>query len=191
MFLPRDLPLDAATTAGQNPYSSDITGFLGDMHVRRQWLAFFILWLLWGLTWFIRHVFPTGTATTADPAAGDAAAGNSVAPAATGTRSKWGISGTGTRHNGDGGIAGRGNRAQDVLRDLVLLLLSALIFNTLAQGSTYAVEILTWIFLAFAIFWTLFEASYESRIARFVFGLVFFGITLAIFSIALAWGWSY
>lgn len=53
MFLPRELPAYAASPsdASQNYYTNDINGFIGDMHVRRQWLAFFILWLLWALTW--------------------------------------------------------------------------------------------------------------------------------------------
>lgn len=57
------------------------------------------------LSRFVRHVFPAGTSTTADPAAGDATASNSVAPAATGTRSKWGI-GAGTRSGDVYGYSG-------------------------------------------------------------------------------------
>ncbi|RUP31950.1 hypothetical protein BC936DRAFT_138600 [Jimgerdemannia flammicorona] len=189
MFIPRQVN-------GSASYNS---GFLSDYHVRRQWIAFFVLWLLWGFTWFVRHAFPGSTRTAAPgdrvnavDADADASAANTTVPA-TGTHSKWGLGGS-SRYSGDGygygGIAGRGNRAHDVLRDLVLLLLSALLVNTLAQGSTYAVEILAWIFVAFAIVWTIFEASYESRIARFFFGLVFFGITVAIFSLAFHEGWD-
>lgn len=35
----------------------DVNDFVIDQDVRLTWIAFFTLWVLWGLVYFVRHVF--------------------------------------------------------------------------------------------------------------------------------------
>ncbi|KAG2173715.1 hypothetical protein INT43_005135 [Umbelopsis isabellina] len=130
------------------------------------WTAFFALWLLWGLFWFLRHAFGDGHSVDADAEAN--------------TKSRWQV---GTPHS-------RLSRGSDVLRDLVVLLLAALAINTFAGGITHAVMILSWIFFGFAVFWAVFEAAVEHHIARFIFGFIFYGIAIAIAALGYRYGWQ-
>lgn len=57
-------------------YGYSISAFMANRYVRSYWIAFFALWVYWGLLWFLRHAFGNGhkadyVATTArqEPAA--------------------------------------------------------------------------------------------------------------------------
>lgn len=112
--------------------------------------AFFALWLLWGLFWFLRHAFGDGTQPAEEAADTEAAQkgrwhfGNSHVSAVLcrDMLHSWCFSNNGShirpcsQH--------RINRSSEMLRDLVLLLLAALALNTFAGGISRAVMILSW-----------------------------------------------
>ncbi|KAH8549806.1 hypothetical protein BGW37DRAFT_558799 [Umbelopsis sp. PMI_123] len=132
------------------------------------WSAFFALWLLWGLFWFLRHAFGDGTQPAAEATDTEAA-----------QKGRWHFGGS--HHH-------RINRSSEMLRDLVLLLLASLALNTFAGGISRAVMILSWIYFGFAIFWAVFEAAIEHHIARFIFAFVFYGIAIAIAALGYHYG---
>lgn len=116
-----------STTQGQD----NVSAFVGNHYVRSSWIAFFTLWVLWGLSYFIRHAFghndkhATTAATTDDP------------EAAAGTQKKgW--------KNIHTSLGDRLTRAHEVLFENTLLLLSVLTLNTFGAGATRAVMILSW-----------------------------------------------
>ncbi|KAI8077881.1 uncharacterized protein BX664DRAFT_369559 [Halteromyces radiatus] len=160
---------------GRGDRASDFSLFMMDPNVKMYWVAFFSLLAYWGLVWFLRHVFGDGhyssgvnTRTTED---GVAVPQNTDA---TGGYRGWiQRPGTSNAHN-------RLTRASQVLGDLILMLLSVLVLNTIGQSRTRIVMILTWVFFGFAVFWSIFEAAKESHVARFLFGMIFYGIVLAI-----------
>ena len=61
--------------------------------------------------------------------------------------------------------------------------------NSLARGSGKAVEILSWIITAIAVVWLLLELFVDNRFVRTAFGLVEFGLLLAIFGLSYSVGW--
>ncbi|KAG0164379.1 hypothetical protein DFQ28_010516 [Apophysomyces sp. BC1034] len=160
--------------------------FLIDWHVRVTWIAFLTLWVFWGAAWFTRHAFggdeialtPTSThpvvaptTTAGEPSADPEAPGNKrFAPA-------WGTS-----------IWNRLIGANDLLRDLVLMLLSVLTINTFARASTRAVMILAWIYVALAFVVFFIETAVQHRFLRLFYSLVFYAICLAIIGLAYAEG---
>ncbi|KAI8099976.1 uncharacterized protein BX664DRAFT_273562 [Halteromyces radiatus] len=144
--------------------------FITDFHVRLTWIAFFTLWVLWGLVYTIRFILGENNKPT--PQA-DAEAG-----ATTSEKKTW----------NQGGFVGRLRNAHQVLFENTLLLLSVLVLNTLATGSTRAVMILAWIFFAFTVVHAFTEIGVEHRFVRLAFTLVFYGVTLAIGGLAFAQG---
>lgn len=80
------------------------------------------------------------------------------------------------------------NRSHDMLRDLLLMLLTVMVLNTFARGLTRAVAVLAWLFFAFAAAFALFEGIFAHRFARLAYSVIFFGLALAIGGIAFAWG---
>ncbi|KAI7880521.1 hypothetical protein K492DRAFT_130010 [Lichtheimia hyalospora FSU 10163] len=152
-------------------------------NVKLAWIAFFALWVYWGLIWFLRHAFgdeEQQESTTRQEGDAEATAAGAGATGA-GIRGWLGRRRVRRAHS-------RLSRASDVLRDLVLMLLSVLLLNTLGRGSTRTVMILAWVFFAFAVIWSIFEAAYESRIARFIYGAIFYGIALSIAALAFKHG---
>ncbi|KAI9263782.1 hypothetical protein BY458DRAFT_438541 [Sporodiniella umbellata] len=152
-----------------------ISDFLYDWHVRVGWIAFSTLWVLWGISWFVRNAFGGDNLIAIDsgvvnPESNETTAFNTAShekkllPAPV-----WSV-----------GIYTRLDRSNDVLRDLVLMLLSVLSLNTFARGSTRAVMILAWIFTTFAVIYSLVEASYERRFIRLLYSVNFYGISFAI-----------
>ncbi|KAG1466933.1 hypothetical protein G6F55_000169 [Rhizopus delemar] len=136
-----------------------VTVFLAAWHVRVTWIAFTTLWVFWGLIWFLRHAFggdgshinqtnaqaytnPPATATDPETGAaintGAANTGPATGPA---TNQKKFLAAPAWGAN----VFRRVNRAHDMLRDLILMLLSVLVINSFARGSTRAVMILAWI----------------------------------------------
>jgi hypothetical protein len=190
-----------------------IQDFLDDWHVRATWIAFMTLWVFWGLSWFVRNAFggdssthvqniqssaqiaadptlhnnPNQTGTTAvDPESGAPVADPNVATTATPVTTHkvaplpapaWSVK-----------VFNRLNRAHDLLRDLILMLLSVLTLNTFARASTRAVMIIAWFYVGFAFVTFVIEASYEHRYLRFVYTLVFYALALAIAGLAFAEG---
>lgn len=118
-----------------DPQASNIGLFVTNPYVRSSWIAFFTLWVLWGISYFLRHAFPrekpvkasSTTAAQDDPEAGAA------------TTSK-----KGTWKDLHTSMSDRFKRAHDVLLENSLLLLSVLTLNTFGAGSTRAVMILAW-----------------------------------------------
>jgi hypothetical protein len=112
--------------------SSNVSAFVSDFNVRSSWIAFFTLWVLWGLSKFIRHAIgdddnkPSPAAQEEDT---EAAASNKK---------------TGKWNNQHHSLAGRLARPHDILFENTLLLLSVLVLNTFGSASTRAVMILSW-----------------------------------------------
>ncbi|CAO0799240.1 unnamed protein product [Mucor circinelloides] len=187
-----------------------IQTFLTDWHVRVTWIAFMTLWVLWGLAWFIRNAFggdSTSTHVNTIQSSAQIAAANDVShlnndPNHVVTDPETGgVAGTtatnGVHHKKTQYLAApawsvnvfnRLNRAHDMLRDLVIMLLSVLTLNTFARASTRAVMIIAWIFVAFAVVYFVVEASYEHRYLRLVYSLTFYGLGLAVVGLAFAQG---
>ncbi|EIE90713.1 hypothetical protein RO3G_15424 [Rhizopus delemar RA 99-880] len=176
-----------------------VTVFLAAWHVRVTWIAFTTLWVFWGLIWFLRHAFggdgshinqtnaqaytnPPATATDPETGAaintGAANTGPATGPA---TNQKKFLAAPAWGAN----VFRRVNRAHDMLRDLILMLLSVLVINSFARGSTRAVMILAWIYVAFAFVYFFVELGYEHRFVRLLYSITFYGISLAI--IGCAW----
>ncbi|CEP11941.1 hypothetical protein [Parasitella parasitica] len=159
---------------------ANVNGFVTDPYVRSSWIAFFTLWVLWGLSYFLRHAFghdQTGTAA-ADP---ETAVGSEGETAAAAKKPKWkGI------HTS---LTDRLRRAHEVLFENTLLLLSVLALNTFGSGSTRAVMILSWIFFAFTVVNAFTEVGVSHHLIRLFFNIVFYGVTLAIGALAFHQGW--
>jgi hypothetical protein len=123
----------------QQQQASHLSNFVTDPYVRSSWIAFFTLWVLWGLSYFIRHAFPRDNhvrATTTTAAAHDDPEANVAATGTTSKKPRW-----------DGvhsSLRDRFTRAHEVLLENSLLLLSVLTLNTFGAGSTRAVMILSW-----------------------------------------------
>ncbi|GAA5807904.1 hypothetical protein MFLAVUS_001284 [Mucor flavus] len=157
----------------------NINLFLQDWHVRVAWIGFATLWVFWGFAWFIRNAFggdqsqqvvQTNTQVAHDTEGGTHTVNKnqfmSAAPA-------WSVN-----------VFNRLNRAHDMLRDLVIMLLSVLTINTFARGSTRGVMIVSWLFVAFAVVYFIVEASYEHRYLRLLYSLTFYTLGLAIVGLA-------
>ncbi|KAI8087956.1 uncharacterized protein B0P05DRAFT_464825 [Gilbertella persicaria] len=174
-----------------------IQPFLTDWHVRATWIAFMTLWVFWGLTWFVRNAFGGDSSTHAhnvqsnthqishDPALNSTADPETAATANTTTDHKkgflpapaWSVK-----------VFNRLNRAHDMLRDLVIMLLSVLTLNSFARASTRAVMIIAWLFVAFAFVYFVLEVSVEHRYLRLLYSLTFYALGLAIVGLAYAQG---
>ncbi|KAF7727995.1 hypothetical protein EC973_006760 [Apophysomyces ossiformis] len=147
----------------------DLDSFVAEWHVRLTWIAFFTLWVLWGLVYFIRHVI--GDTDKPAPAPQDPESAS---------KPKW---------KPEGGFHSRLANAHRVLFENTLLLLSVLVLNTLGTASTRAVMILTWIYFAFTVVFAFSEIGVEHKFIRLVYSAIFYGITLAIGGLAFHQGW--
>ncbi|KAI8071759.1 hypothetical protein BC940DRAFT_316961 [Gongronella butleri] len=212
--VPEDVT-DAVTEAANDQvqilvsYTWPIEDFLYDWHVRVTWIALSTLFVLWGLCWVIRHVLnandseyfdsvqkhPDANAVAAE--AGNAtatvnAAGVDPAATAAGTTAEpsnavitrklqntppW-LQQTMTRMD----------RCHDLMRDLLLMLLTVLVINTFARGSTSAAMIIAWIFVIFAIIFMLVETVFKNAIVRLTYTLIFYALSLAILGLAWFYG---
>ncbi|KAI9480847.1 MAG: hypothetical protein EXX96DRAFT_564411 [Benjaminiella poitrasii] len=165
-----DFPLESSIIIDQ-------TLFLQEWHVRVTWIAFATLWVFWGLIWIVRSYF-TGqvlpNTTEPDATAADAEASNKkfhlAAPALNGT------------------FAPRLEKGYQVVKDSLFALLCVLVLNTFARGSTRAVMILAWFFVAFAVVWFIVELVVDSRMVRLAYTTIFFGLGLAILGLAFKQG---
>ncbi|CAO3702085.1 unnamed protein product [Rhizopus stolonifer] len=158
----------------------DSTGsnFLSNHYVRSSWIAFFALWVLWGLVYFLRHAFGDSEETTKPtPARNDP----ETAEQATPKESRW--------KNDHYTVHDRFDRTHQVLFENSLLLLSVLTLNTFGYGATRAVMILAWIFFAFTVVNAFTQIAVRHHFIRLVFNLLFYGVTLAIGALAFRQGW--
>ncbi|KAI7875512.1 hypothetical protein K492DRAFT_136394 [Lichtheimia hyalospora FSU 10163] len=170
-----------ASLAARAAHTTSLASFMADRNVKLSWIAFFALWILWCLLWFLRHVFGDGHqgADYAGREEGDVAVNRPW------IRHPLAIATHVCTY-----LFSRLSRATDVLRDLVLMLFSMLALNTLARGVQRQVMILCWVFFAFAVFWTIFEASYEHHMARLLYGIIFFSLSLSIGALAFRDGFQ-
>ncbi|CAG8621004.1 8348_t:CDS:2 [Paraglomus occultum] len=134
------------------------------------WNAFSSLWISWAVTWLLRLYFSYSTDDDKD------------------------------KDNKDGNEASTSKRFRirkqfkiihKNFTQLLLGLLSVLTFNSLANNSSTAVEILSWIYLGFGLFWV-YSLAWASRRGHIIYrffglfgGVVQTGILLAIFILAL------
>ncbi|KAG1304281.1 hypothetical protein G6F64_009342 [Rhizopus arrhizus] len=141
-----------------------VTVFLATWYVRVTWIAFTTLWVFWGFIWFLRHAFggdgshvnQTNTLASTNPPA-------TATDPETGAAINTGATNAGTANTGavntapatnkkkflaaptwGANVFRRVNRAHDMLRDLILMLLSVLAVNSFSRGSTRAAMILAW-----------------------------------------------
>ncbi|KAI8071573.1 hypothetical protein BC940DRAFT_234230 [Gongronella butleri] len=172
--------------------NTDLNYFLMSPYVKMAWIAFFALLAYWAFVWFVRHLFGRGyyaypyttTATTAYAREDPLPAAASTVPAAAGDQQPP----QQQMPQPPQPQPIRLTRVSTVLGELVLLLLGVLVLNTIGQGSTRIVMILTWVYFGFAVFFSIFEAAKESPMARFLFGLIFFGIAMAIGILSFVYG---
>ncbi|KAI8975689.1 hypothetical protein BDF20DRAFT_822620 [Mycotypha africana] len=163
---------------------NNVPAFTTDPWVRSAWIAFFTLFAIWGLSYFIRHAFGKPDAyNRGNPNTTGAAAVDDPEAAAAGTdkKGRWGL------HHDT--LSDRFARSHHVLRDNTLMLLSVLTLNTFGAGSTRAVMILAWIFFAFTVIHALTELAINHHFIRLFFNLLFYALTLAIGGLAFKYGW--
>jgi len=198
-------------------FSTD--AFLSSSWIRTAWAAFFALFVLWGISWFMRHAFgqaddlgynnpdtvgsgPYGKRTGVDPETTQTGAGPSMTTATPGTNPINNTTGTANPTTdtaytdrpgrlGGGGLSDiflRINRSSEMLRDLLLMLLSVMVLNSFGKGLTRAVAVIAWIFFGLAVIFALLESFLGHRFLRLAYTLIFFGLALAIGGIAFAYG---
>ncbi|KAL9543346.1 hypothetical protein PS6_009328 [Mucor atramentarius] len=151
-----------------------------DWHVRVTWIAFMTLWVIWGLIWVVRSFFvgQVASAGTTNPEAATTAADPEVAHKKFSMKTPV-INGT---------FAPRLERGYQVVKDALFSLLCLLSMNTFARASTYAVMILAWFFVAFAVFWFAVELVVDNRYVRVLYTTIFYGLGLAIGGLAYKQG---
>ncbi|KAI8092465.1 uncharacterized protein BX664DRAFT_384030 [Halteromyces radiatus] len=85
----------------------------------------------------------------------------------------------------------RMNRGHNLIRDLLFMLLCVLVLNTFARGSTRAVMIIAWLFVAFAIVFLFVESVFNHHFIQLSYTVIFYALALAILGLAFAYGFSY
>ena len=157
-----------------------VGSFIANSYVRSTWIAFFTLWVLWGLSYVFRHAFlrdDTVANSATDPAVG------TTDPETAGKTNVL------QRTMGKAGFNRRFRNFHSIMRVSVLMLLSVIALNTLGVGSTRAVLILSWIFVVFAILYAICDFLYENRFIRIIFSIILYACALAIGGSAIARGW--
>ncbi|KAI8146344.1 hypothetical protein BJV82DRAFT_485082, partial [Fennellomyces sp. T-0311] len=145
---------------------NSVSSFVGDSYVRSTWIAFFTLWVFWGLSYIFRHVFvrdAEAVNVTADPAA-PAVPGQD--PETAHTKTNFFLSKAQTN------FGRRFNNFERALRHSLFMLLCVVVLNTLGVGSTRAVLILAWIFVVFAILYAIADFIFEHRFIRTGFSII-------------------
>ncbi|KAI8986937.1 hypothetical protein BDB01DRAFT_586527 [Pilobolus umbonatus] len=155
-----------------------IANFTRDRHVRSSWIAFFTLFILWGLSYIIRHVLPEKRrAVPAHP--------NTANVDLDGTHPAGTTGKPYTKYS----VTDRLRHAHDVLKENTLMLLSVLALNTFGMGGTRSVSILAWIFFAVTAVYALVAAAFHHNLIRMVMNLILFGVAIAIGALAFKHGW--
>jgi hypothetical protein len=155
-----------------------ISNFVEDWHVRVTWIAFMTLWVFWGLIWIVNSYF------VGDVIAAAAPEGNAIATDAEVPHKTFGLSAPAINAT----FAARIGRGHQTVKDALFSLLCLLSLNTFARASTYAVMILAWFYVAFAVVWFLAELVIDSRIMRVTYTLIFYALGLAIAGLAYKQG---
>ncbi|KAI7868637.1 hypothetical protein BDF14DRAFT_1966557 [Spinellus fusiger] len=150
--------------------------FVNQRYVKSTWIAFFVLWILWGLVYFLRNVVGDNLVHDNRPETSS----NNVTEPVTTKNTSW---------NARSGYHSRLQNAHRVLFENTLLLLSVLVLNTFGTGSNRAVMILTWIYLALTIIFAFSELGVDSRFFRLAYNAIIFAIALAIGGLAFSHGW--
>lgn len=119
--------MDSPTTGGQE----GLNLFVRNSNVRSSWIAFFSLWVLWGLSYFLRHIVDPEPPIIQQQRPGD-------------TEAVVGTTTTGNKRTKNDSLADRLRRSHDVLFENTLLLLSVLTLNTFGDGATRSVMVLSW-----------------------------------------------
>lgn len=149
--------------------------YITEWPVRLTWIAFSTLWVFWGLSWCIRFTFG-GDRHSLKIQSSRVAVDNDPTVQVH-TLPPWTVN-----------LFNRLNRAHEMIWDLVLLLLSVLILNTFARGSTRAVMIIAWIIVAFAAVHFCIEVAFVHRYLRLIFAIIFYGLGLAVVGLAFKQG---
>lgn len=100
--------------------------FSENHYVRSSWIAFFTLWVLWGLSYFLRHI----TAQEKD---------RNLAP-----DTEANTNDNKERKNIYNSLSDKLRSSHEVLLENTLLLLSVLTLNTFSGGTTRGVMVLCW-----------------------------------------------
>lgn len=158
------------TIAINNFMATDVTAFVEDWHVRVTWIAFMTLWVFWGLIWVIRSYFIIDAKATPDTVPADTEVSHKKFAAI------------------NGSFAPRLERGHQIVKDALFSLLCLLSMNSFARGSTRAVMILAWFFVAFAVVWFVAELVIDNRFVRVFYSLIFYALGLAIASLAYKQG---
>ncbi|KAI9247365.1 hypothetical protein EDC94DRAFT_362289 [Helicostylum pulchrum] len=149
-------------------------------YVRSSWIAFFTLWALWGLSYFLRHITVqekdqnVAADTEANTPNPNTTNPNTTNPNTTNPNTNKGWKNI---HNS---LSDKLRSSHEVLLENTLLLLSVLILNTFAGGTTRGVMVLCWVFFAFTLVNALTEVGINHHFIRLGFNIVFYGVTLAI-----------
>ncbi|CAG8568288.1 837_t:CDS:2 [Paraglomus occultum] len=159
-------PVIAISSRAVNDTTASFDEFIKTVSFRDGWDAFFSLWIVWAITWLLRLYFSHSTKDDKD----DNKDGNEAS--------------TGKRFH----VGKRIKRVHKKITQMLLGLLSALTFNSLAHGSGAAVQILSWIYLGLGLSWA-HALVWASKRGRPIYGLcggvVQTGILLAIFILAI------
>ncbi|KAI9022815.1 hypothetical protein CLU79DRAFT_750902 [Phycomyces nitens] len=148
--------------------------------VRTAWIAYFTLFVFWGLLYCIRHL-------------ATAASNNGPGP----EHDIEGRQATEEGHSNEKTRAWKPKegfhnplmRAHRVAFENMLLLLTVLVLDTFGSGSGRAVMIISWIYVGFTVLISLTELVVDNRYYRFLYSIMFYGLTLAIGGLAFKQGW--
>ncbi|ORX58828.1 hypothetical protein DM01DRAFT_1400230 [Hesseltinella vesiculosa] len=151
-------------------YAWPIDDFLYDWYVKVSWIALSTLFVLWGLCWVCRHILNANDSMYV---------GHHEPPQNTNAVAA---------EMGQVGAA-RMDRSHDLIRDLLLMLLTVLTINTFARGSTRAVMVISWLFVAFAVIFVCVETVFKNGFVRLFYTLIFYALALAV--IGLAWRYGF
>ncbi|KAF9141360.1 hypothetical protein BGX30_004949 [Mortierella sp. GBA39] len=205
---------DGGPLPGYGDSIGNAAAFLGRRSVRDTWIAISILWIVWAMLFVARQTFgptrvfnaPRGERVVSPNAPVSAEQGpydvqDGLTPmpgggAANGTAT----TGLGGHHGVAGRKGGFFSRAVDdvrdridrtykLIRDLTLMLLFVVTLNTFGLGSGVTVLILTWIYVAIALFWAGLMMLIESRLIDLILGTLQMLLLLGILIAAYVIGW--
>lgn len=145
-------------------------GFVGPGGaVRAQFIALWVLWIIWELLLAARYAIGRLTHAEEEPVTGERAE---------------------VRKPPERRLSDGIQRAQRLARDLILSFLLVLAVNYFAAGGQDSVNALSWIFLGVSILWLLAELLVNMALVRVAFWVVKFGLLLTILIIAYGAGWA-
>ncbi|KAG2233920.1 hypothetical protein BDF21DRAFT_450440 [Thamnidium elegans] len=157
--------------------------FITSRYVKGYWTAFYALCLYWGFFWFSRHIFGDGNNHMFSR---EEAVHNLESDRNRNNRRHLAWTNSSTAID----IYTRLNRTCNSLRDITLLLLSALVINTMARGGKRSVMILAWIYFVMAVIWSIYEMISSHHLAKLSSSIVFYGICITIGAIAFQKGFD-